>query len=750
MIAERNLMTPDSLPSSPDLAPPPPEPAAADRYRAALGKLSGAELVAILQHLSAYDRSLKPGELVGALYEKLGDMRFVESLISHFEPATRMALGLFAITNATAWPLAGLSHAMAALGASIETVIPELRRTGLVVSVRQGESETSWLVAHPIVLTASRTILPEGEVSAASEPVRQLRESDGLEPILRLAALWQRVDEAALRRTQQGTLYKRDRERIEDDPVLVGPITDSLEALPDMGGLWLSLAKGVGLVIDEALSERTIAAPAEYWAENGFHLPQMVATHWLGLRTWHEQGGTQGEAPLASLASPYLRPAALLWLAKMAPDAWLAIEDLANHLEAIAPDWTAVILSPGENPGVPRIDPRSRNGDRRKKTETEPLGGVALLDALLLGPAYQLGLVRAAEEDPGGRRVVQLTALGRYVLGLAPPPPPRPTFEHFLFVQPNFEVIAYRQGLNAAVIGQLSRFMLWTQSGAALEMKLTPESVYRGLEGGMTPEKMLDRLGRHTARPLPHGVAEAVRTWSSRRDRVSYFGSATLIEFVSAEALEQALLLWADDGRAAPSRVADRLLLIEDESTIPFGKFRLAGSRDYRRPPETCVEVEPDGVTLALDLSRSDLFIDTEMARLGHELPDDGRGGAPRRRYRISPQSLRDAIEDGLSPQSLGKWFAQRVGAEMPPAIRLLLHAAAPNPEPPRISRPILLTSPTSDLLDGLLQHPLTRDHLGERLGPTVAIVPEGRLEALGKALATFGLNLESLGIDGV
>lgn len=747
-------MSIDASEPSPDLATPPePEPAAADRYRAALSRLSGAQLVAILQNLGSYDRSTRPSELAGAIYEKLDDGRYVEGLIARLDYASRLALGLFAISDSSAWPLSGLAHALAALGVSSESAASEGLGLGLLVSAREGEPASTVLVAHPIVLSAARTVLPEGDPPPEAGPIRQVRESDGLEPILRLAALWQRVDEAALRRTQQGALYKRDRERIEDDPVLVGPIADALEPLPDMGMLWLALARGVGLVADEPHSDRTVAAPAEYWAEHGVHLPQMVASKWIGLRAWHEQGGIQAENATAPLAPPFLRPAALLWLARLAPGAWVATEDLAAHLETLHPGWSTAILD--EGPAVPAeargrfgSEGRARDGNRRRKAEVEaepePPGGLALLQAMLLGPAYQLGLVRAAEEAPSGRRVVQLTDLGRYALALGPPPTPRATFEHFLFVQPNFEVIAYRQGLNPALIGQLSRFMTWTQSGAALEMKLTAESVYRGLEGGLSPEKMLDRLARHSARPLPSGVGEAVRTWSNRRDRVTYFASATLIEFVTAEALDQALKLWADDGRAAPSRVADRLLLVEDESTIPFGKFRLAGSRDYRRPPEACVEVEPDGVTLALDLGRSDLFIDAEMGRMGEELPADAHaGGSARRRFRVTPGSLRRALEDGLNPSTLGRWFAQRVGSEMPPAIRLLLHAAAPRPESPRITRPIVLTSPTAELLDGLLQHPATRGHLGERIGPTAVIVPDDQIEALRKALAVFGLNLD-------
>ncbi len=76
-----------------------------------------------------------------------------------------------------------------------------------------------------------------------------------------------------------------------------------------------------------------------------------------------------------------------------------------------------------------------------------------------------------------------------------------------------------------------------------------------GLEGGLTPESMIETLARHTQRPLPAGVVDAVRTWATRRERVTYYAAATLIEFGSAAERDQALETWPrDDARAADAR----------------------------------------------------------------------------------------------------------------------------------------------------------------------------------------------------
>jgi hypothetical protein len=311
-------------------------------------------------------------------------------------------------------------------------------------------------------------------------------------------------------------------------------------------------------------------------------------------------------------------------------------------------------------------------------------------------------------------------------------------------VQPNFEMIAYRQGLTPAIIGQISRFAWWQKLGAALELKLTPESIYRGLEGGLTTQKIVDRLNKHSVRPLPPAVSDALATWSGRRDRVTYHPSATLMEFPTPEALALALDSWpATEGQVAPVRISDRLLLVEDEATIPFARFRLAGSRDYRRPPEVCVEIGNDGVTLTLDTGRSDLFVEAELHRIAEELPINPGASNPgglRRSYRLTPNSVRKAIEDGLSPTALERWFRDRTGEEMPPATRLLAGFHGQASSPLRAIRSLVVLTPTESILDGLFQHPETRDLLADRLGPCAVRVREFHLEKLRVAANRLGL----------
>lgn len=755
----------DTLFPEPPPSPGTPAPAAPlapqVAYRDALKRYDGALLAEIAAALGQTDPPSGRVTLAAWIADHLAQPRAAERLLTTLPQASRLATTLFALTESASWPREAMTNALLALGVDPFSALQPLLDLGMIAvaprdsaTLRNASSALdpatapgSTILAHASVVASSRTVLPVAAPAALSlaGEVKQIREADGLEPILRLAVVWQRVEEAPLRQTQQGTLYKRDRDRLEDDPAIAGPITDSLEPLPDMPALWLALALAVGLLESEHGSERLSAATPEFWTDNAYHLTQMIAARWLALRSWHEQGGIQREGAVLDLALPFMRPVVLLWLATLAESDWITTVSLDASLRDRFPQWDRPTLTPITPPEpIPQFAPRNRTLKPLAKNESasEP----SPLEAMLLGAAYQLGLVRVAQEVDTQQHAVQITPLGRYLLAIGPPPPPKPTYEHFLFVQPSFEIIAYRQGLTPSIVGQFSRFAIWSQVSAALALRLTPESVYRGLEGGLSPQAMLDILARHSSRPLPAGVAEALRTWAGRRERITYHAAATLVEFASPEDLERALLLFPESLTVPPVRVSDRLLLVENESSIPFERFRMTGARDYRRPPEVCVEVAPDGIILTLDLARSDLLVDAELARFSDEetSPSDRPSPTgPRRRFKVSSESLARAHEAGMTPTQLTHWYERRTGGEIPPAVRLLLAARSSQITPLTTHRPLILKVPTSEILDGLTQHPDTRDLLGERLGPTSIIIPEPALAPFRIALHRLGLILD-------
>jgi len=735
-------------------------------FRAALGRYKAARLAAIRLAQGAAPRSsrIRPIGNVDEITEHLDHPATVEALVARLPIGSRLALCLFGLTETTSMPLAGLSHALWMLGNEPNAAIIGLLELGLLVVemgaefglvdefrvvLERGSRLRVRLRIHPAVSRGIRTVRPQAELPRAAGPVSQVRESDGLEPILRLGALWQRVGAEPLRQTQQGTLYKRDRDRLSDDPVLAGPIADALKPLPDASALWLGLARHVGLIELDPAGERLLAASSEFWTDNAVHLPQMIATGWLALQTWEERGGMVSEPNPTGLAVTCLRAAVLLWLTTLGDTEWVALDDLAEHLSGLCPDWDRVSFSEEQGPAfaAPHRGSPPRGRIRIQIEAERAPRAMSLLESLLLGVAYSLGLVRAAEDGRGRRRVVQLTTFGRYVLALGPTPPPRAHFEQFLFVQPNFELVAYRQGLTPPLVGWLSRFAWWSQLGAALELKLTRESIVHGLDGGLTPESMLETLTRHSQRPLPPGVIDAVKNWAVRRERVTYYAAATLIEFGSRTERDRALESWPAHNQAPPLSVAERFLLVEDERTVPFDRLRLTSSRDYRRPAEICVMVEADGVSLALDPARADLLVEAEVSRFADPLapPEPVRGQSPAPallRFVISPSSLQRGMNRGMSPTQLSEWFVRRTGGEIPPASQLLLMVRTSRVRPLKAARMVVLNVPGVELLDGLVQHPATGPLLGDRLGPTTVTIADDQMVPLQKALKELGIDL--------
>ena len=603
---------------------------------------------------------------------------------------------------------------------------------------------------HPAVPRGIRTARPEAKLPKAAGPVSQVRESDGLEPILRLGALWQRIGAEPLRQTNQGTLYKRDRDRLAEDPVLAGPIADALETLARLARA--VAGPGPPRRTDRARPRRRAARrrPTRF-LDRQRRAPSPDDRDRLDGAASLGRAGRDGlRAKPVGHALTYLRAAVLLWLT--------ALDDSgvgSPRRPGGAPLRLVARLGPGcrlRTSRAPRSSRRRRGAPRgraRDRIEVERAPrGVGLLESILLGAAYPLGLVRAAEEGRGRRRVVQLTPFGRYVLALGPTPPPRATFEQFLFVQPNFEVIAYRQGLTPQLVGQLSRFAWWSQLGAALELKLTRESIVHGLDGGLTPESMLETLTRHSQRPLPPGVIDAVKNWATRRERVTYYAAATLIEFGSRDRARcgagilararsdrpglRGRPIPAGRGRAnrpvrspAPDRFA-RLSTSRRGLRDRRGRRRVTGARSGTRGPV--------GRGRAVAVHRP-----ASHDRTGRR-PAYGAGAAA---VCHQPGITTAGIEPRRLCAQLTEWFARRTGGEIPPALQLLLMVQASRVPTLKSARRIVLNLPSVVLLDGLLQHPTTSHLLGDRLGPTSVAIPDDHMVPLHKALKELGINLE-------
>ncbi|HTU17675.1 MAG TPA: helicase-associated domain-containing protein [Gemmataceae bacterium] len=564
-------------------------------------------------------------------------------------------------------------------------------------------------------------------VAGNAKPQAAVQEADGLEWLLRLAVLWQQVSGAPLRRTQQGGFFKRDVERLQQDVLLNAAPADRLADVPDAAFLAIALAEQERM-IEEVEGEWRAGPLPPVWDKG---LTAALESLWMDLprlSAWNPLDGWRGGEPQTGNPFPSAYLLAFLLLARLPEGASVRPETIEEWILTQHPYWTSESLRPS----------------RQKPW----------LGTFLLGVAYQLRLVQAVraptaptgetpvppstdrrDAGPTGWRV-RLSPTGRWLLGLAEAPSLETVYTQTLLVQPNLQILAYRQGLSSSLIARLTQLAAWENLGAACTLQLQPETVYRALEAGQTFDSIRLTLEQHGTRSLPPAVLDSLRTWSNKRDRITLYPSATLLEFGSAEDLNEAL------ARGLPAvRLSDRLAVVVSEEAIEFRHFRLTGTRDYALPPEKCVHVEADGVTLSVDLARSDLLLETEIPRFAELVGGSTADG--RRQFRLTPASLSAGRSAGVTLTTLETWFHQRAGQQLPPAARLLMTAGLA--EPPRLRRHLVLHVVDEDLADGLVQWPQTRELIEERLGPTALVVAEENVAALRERLSAAGITIATI-----
>ena len=529
-----------------------------------------------------------------------------------------------------------------------------------------------------------------------------LGELDGFDWPLRIAVVWQQVLELPMKLTQGNLLFKRDLTRLQDDDKRLSSSADQLATLPDASVLALHWAGAAHLLERRGVELFAAPFPSEWDASRDDVLREL----WAGLsavEAWDPKKGYHPMEPGES-SFPSIVVVVMLILAQAEhPQAWHRLDTIAAWLWEHHPSWSGLLSS--ANAGNDWL---------------------ATLTLSLLHP------LRLVEVQRGENHGVRLSDLGRHLLQAASLPATSPSFPQTLLVQPNGEILLYRQGLTPSLIAKLSRFARWQGIGPACTLELNATQTYHGLESGLSLAGITQTLNQHGMKPIPAPVLDLLSRWASKRDRLTIFGSATLVEFPTPKDLDEAI------SRGLVSiRVTDRIGLTDDGRDPDPKQLRQIGNRDYSAKPQECLSVADNGVTLTINSALSDLLLEAEIVQIAEALPSDPNQP---RQYQLTPESLQKATDGGMTVDHLDRWFVIRSGEPLSAAGRMLLQRgsiASPN-----VVSFLVLQVESEEVADGLLQWPETARYLGDRLGPKAIILDRKSIDPLREMLAKIGIKM--------
>jgi hypothetical protein len=111
--------------------------------------------------------------------------------------------------------------------------------------------------------------------------------------------------------------------------------------------------------------------------------------------------------------------------------------------------------------------------------------------------------------------------------------------------------------------------------------------------------------------------------------------------------------------------------------------------------------------------------------------------------YRLTPESLKQAREQGINPQRILDFLAEASGRPIPASVRRGVERWAEHGAEARLEAVIVLRVRDGDILDKLRANSKTRPLLGESLGPLATAVQPGQWQNLREAAAQLGLLID-------
>ena len=362
----------------------------------------------------------------------------------------------------------------------------------------------------------------------------------------------------------------------------------------------------------------------------------------------------------------------------------------------------------------------------------------------LAGPLYHLGLVEVgyASGTPNGLPDrFRLTSLGKAAFYDCLRPGPQLDLTAFgstdtsgepaWIVQPNFDVIAYLDRMTPGTIGFLGKVAERKPTdGAVAVYRLTRETVYAGLENGLSLPVILEELERGAGQPLPATVRRTLEDWAARRERISLHIQTDVLEYADTALRDAALRRQPRLGQA----LGERFILVAQNA--PPEALRGATVIDYLQPPIRCLEVAEDG-GITLDAGAADFLIRGELVQWADPAKADSR------EWRLCGSSVGRAAQGGWSADQILAGLTARSRNPIPALVQVAIRAWARKRQGRALTgleKALVLQFSEETAAEAVAGSELFRPLLGARLGPRTFLVDSIQRKALSALLDRFGL----------
>jgi hypothetical protein len=365
----------------------------------------------------------------------------------------------------------------------------------------------------------------------------------------------------------------------------------------------------------------------------------------------------------------------------------------------------------------------------------------------MTGPLFHLGLVavsREAGEKKTGPTLFRLTPLGRAVLYDSFRPAGETTAAALpaavqdgtcWVVQPNFEVVVYLDRASAARLAFIERIAARKpSSGATALYHLTRDTVYAALESGIEPGALLETLRRGCDYPLPENIRQTLADWAARREQLTVYRVANVLEFADQHTRDAALAKKPGGGVA----VGERYILLSGQQRGRVLSAQVSRTVDYLSPPVRCLKVSEEGDVEVVH-QRADLLVQGELSAWADA--DSANGG----RWSITRHSVQKAVSAGWTADSIINNLKQRLQHDLPPLLFVAIRAWAGMrtlPTTVALATDLVLQVADLEVARAIASSPLLQPYLRGRLGRQTFLVKHETVEAFRARLAEFGLQV--------